>query len=160
MKIQKKRACSSVVERRPYKTDAEGSIPSMPNMKSVVICGSRRFKPEMRKFADELKKFGVIVFEPYLHQRKEDEWQKIPDGYKKFVSLGLTHDHFYKIKMADVVYVYNKGGYCGCSTTLEIGGAVVLGKPIYVFSEDEELARNSLFREIIKTPKDLVKRLQ
>ena len=128
-------------------------------MKTVVMCGSRRFKPEIREFAKRLKKLGVVVYEPYLHSG-QDEWAKLSDDYKKFVALGLTHDHFYKIKMADVVFVYNKDGYSGCSTTLEIGYAVALGKPIYALSADEELSRHILFREIIQIPEELAKRLQ
>lgn len=129
-------------------------------MKSVVICGSRRFKTEIRKFAKDLKSHDVIVFEPYLHQGK-DEWEKLSGEYQDFVLLGLTHDHFYKIRMADVVYIYNKNGYSGVSTTLELGYAVALGKVIYAFSEDkDEGCRNVLFREIIKTPEVLLKKLR
>jgi len=128
-------------------------------MKSVVICGSRRFKPEIREFTKKLKELGAVVYEPYLHQG-QDEWTNLSDDYKRFVALGLTHDHFYKIKMADVVFVYNKDGYSGCSTTLEIGYAVALGKPIYALSADEELSRHILFREIIQIPEELAKRLQ
>lgn len=128
-------------------------------MKSVVLCGSRRFKLEIRKFAKELKDLGVIVFEPNLHQG-HDEWVNLSDDYKRYVALGLTHDHFSKIRMADVVYVFNKDGYSGVSTTLEIGYAVALDKPIYAFSIDsEEICRNVLFREIITQPEGLVKKL-
>ena len=67
----------------------------------------------------------------------------------------------YKIKMADVVYIFNKDGYAGVSTTMEIGAAVALNKPIYAFSDkDTELCRLTLFREIIKTPKELYKKLK
>ena len=129
-------------------------------MKSIVICGSSRFKLEMRKFAKKLKKLGVVVYEPYLHRGK-DEWANMSESYKELISSGLTFDHFYKIQMADVVFVFNKGGYSGVSTTLEVGYAVALGKPIYALSEDnEELCRHVLIREIIKTPRELIKRLK
>lgn len=129
-------------------------------MKTVVMCGSRRFKPEIRKFAKRLKKLGVIVYEPYLHSG-HDEWAKLSDDYKKFVALGLTHDHFYKIQMADVVFIFNKDGYAGNSTTLEIGYAVALGKPIYALSGDsKELFRHVLFREIVSSPTELAKKLK
>jgi len=65
-------------------------------MKSVVICGSRRFKADIRKFEVGLVRTGVVVYSPYLHEGK-DEWDKLPLQYKKFTALGLTHDHFYKI---------------------------------------------------------------
>lgn len=135
-------------------------LPPNISMKSVVICGSRRFKPEMRKFAAQLKKLGIVVYEPYLHEGK-NEWDNLSEDYKKFVALGLTHDHFYKIKMADVLYIYNKNGYSGVSTTLELGYAVALGKPIYALSDkDEELCRLVLFKETIRSPRELVRRLK
>ncbi len=130
-------------------------------MKSVVICGSKRFKPEIIKFAKELEKAGIVVHAPFLHKGKDNEWGKFSDQYKKFIAMGLTLDHFYKIKMADVVYVYNKNGYSGVSTTLELGHAVALGKPIYALSDkDEELCRVVLFKKIIKTSKELIKNLR
>lgn len=129
-------------------------------MKTVVLCGSRRFKLEIREFAKQLKTLGVVVYEPYLHSG-QDEWASLSQEYKQFIALGLTHDHFYKIKMADVVFVFNKGGYSGNSTTLEIGYAIALGKPIYALSgDDEELCRRVLFREIITTPSELVNKLK
>ncbi len=129
-------------------------------MKTVVMCGSRRFKPEIREFAKRLKKLGVVVYEPYLHSG-QDEWAKLSDDYKIFVALGLTHDHFYKIQMADVVFIFNKDGYAGNSTTLEIGYAVALGKPIYALNDgDKELCRHVLFREIISSPTELAKKLK
>lgn len=128
-------------------------------MKTVVLCGSRRFKPEMREFGKKLKELGAVVYEPYLHSG-QDEWAKLSDDYKRFIALGLTHDHFYKIQMADVVFVFNKDGYAGSSTTLEIGYAVAIGKPIYALTGDEELCRHVLFREIISLPEELVKRLK
>lgn len=115
-------------------------------MKSVVICGSRRFKPEIRRFAIDLESLGVVVYAPFLHS-VGDEWSQLSQDYKKFVALGLTHDHFYKIRMADVVFVYNKDGYSGPSTTLEVGCAVALDKPVYALSDkDAEICRLVLFR--------------
>lgn len=129
-------------------------------MKSVVICGSRRFKPEERRFAAKLRRLGVTVYDPYFHSG-EKEWEGLSEAYKKFVALGLTHDHFYKIKMADIVFLYNPDGYAGVSTTLELGYAMALGKPIYAFSdEDKELCRKVLFRGVAKTPKELARILK
>ena len=128
-------------------------------MKSVVLCGSRRFKPAMREFGKKHKELGVIVYEPYLHSGQED-WTNLSDAYKRFIALGLTHDHFYKIRLADVVFVFNQDGYIGNSTTLEIGYAVALGKPIYALDTDEELCRHVLIREIITSPEELINKLQ
>ena len=129
-------------------------------MKTVVLCGSRRFKKEIRAFAKELKSKGVVVYEPHLHEGK-DEWSKLSDDYKNYTALGLTYDHFQKIKNADVCFVINIDGYSGVSVTLEIGYAVALGKPIYALSKDkEERCRDVLFKDIIKTPKELMEVLK
>ncbi len=129
-------------------------------MKSVAICGSRRFKTEIHALAEQLRGMGVVVHVPPLPSF-EEEWKELPRDQKEFIALGLTHNHFYKIQMADVVYIYNKGGYSGFSTTLEIGYAVATGKPIYALEKDEgEICRHVLFQEIIKMPEELVKRLQ
>ena len=128
-------------------------------MKSVVICGSRRFEKEIRKFGKDLRKFGVVVYEPILNQDRRID--SLSPNLKRYAFLGLTHHHFSFIRKADVVYLYNKGGYTGNSGTLELGFSEALGKPIYVMSEDkEEACRNVLFDEIIKTPRELVKRLK
>ena len=129
-------------------------------MKSVVICGSSRFKKEVVKFSEELRKLGVIVFEPRLFGANK-EWENITGEVKRLVAAGLTYDHMQKMRQADVVYIYNKGGYAGNSTTMEIGFAVALGKIIYAFENDDtEVCRDILFKEIIKTPKELEKRLK
>lgn len=152
---------SSPVPRGIGATDGTPSIKNsnlIKNMKSVVLCGSRRFKPEIIEFGKKLKELGVTVFEPHL-LCGQDEWNNLSQEYKDFIILGLTHDHFHKIRMANIVFVFNKDGYVGNSTTLEIGYAVALGKPVFALSPDEELSRNVLFREIIQTPEDLFKRL-
>ncbi len=55
-------------------------------MKSVVLCGSRRFKPQIRKFAQELKKKGATVLELCL--RRGDENQRTPTK-SKFLKMPL-----------------------------------------------------------------------
>ncbi|MBI2010829.1 MAG: nucleoside 2-deoxyribosyltransferase [Candidatus Colwellbacteria bacterium] len=130
-------------------------------MKSIAICGSSRFKPEIKEWTQRLEDLGVTVYPPYLvGNPDQDGWKNLNEEQKKFVALGLTHDHFYKIQMADVVFIYNKDGYAGNSTTLEIGYSVAMGKPIYALTEDGEICRHVLFREFISSPEELVKRLQ
>jgi hypothetical protein len=130
-------------------------------MKSAVICGSSRFATEMREFAQKLKDLKVVVYEPHLYRALGGVWEEIKDFDKKFVAMGLTHDHFYKIRMADVVYIFNKDGYIGISTNIEIGYAVALNKPVYVYEElDEDPCRKILFRKAIKTPEELVEVLK
>ncbi len=127
-------------------------------MRSVVICGSTRFKTEIREFAKRLKEAGVVVFEPHFRFDPEG-WEKLSNDDKKYIALGLSHDHFHKIRMADVVFIYNKEGYSGNSTTLEIGFAVSTGKPIYALAADDEVCRQVFFRELVGSPEELIKKL-
>lgn len=78
-------------------------------MKSVVICGSRRFRPEIRKFEEKLKEKGVVVFPPILNVNRNIV--KLPPDLKRYAFLGLTLHHFEFIRKADVVFIYNKDGY-------------------------------------------------
>jgi len=130
-------------------------------MKSVVICSSSRFAEEVREFSKQLKEKGVMVYEPSLYRASGGDWEKIRDFDKRFVALGLVHDHLHKIRLADVVFVYNKEGYIGNSVTLEIGYALALNKPIYAFCDkDEEKCRKVLFQEFISSPEELIKVLR
>jgi len=130
-------------------------------MKSVVMCGSSSFASESREFAAQLKKLGVVVYEPHFYRASGGVWSEIKESDRKYVALGLTHDHFYKIRMADVVYVYNKDGYAGVSTNIEIGYALACNKPIYAQDEnDAEPCRKVLFSGVVKKPEELLKFLQ
>lgn len=128
-------------------------------MKSVVICGSRRYKTEVRKFAKDLKDRGVAVFEPIMNENTKIS--ELDEDLKRYAFLGLTWHHIEFIRKADVVFIYNKDGYMGNSTTLELGAAAALGKPIYALEEDKtEGCRNVLIDEIVSTPEKLVKYLK
>ena len=131
-------------------------------MKSVVICGSSRYAQEIIEFAEKLEELGAIVYKPNLYRSNpEADWEALKDFDKKFVAMGLTHDHFYKMRLADVVYVFNKDAYAGVSTTFEIGYAAALNKPIYVYDgNDSEVCRKVLISKEVKTPGDLIKYLQ
>ena len=55
-------------------------------MKSVVICGSGRFKTEVIKFSTELRKLGVVGFEPPFPLREPKlikEFQSLSETYKE-----------------------------------------------------------------------------
>ena len=128
-------------------------------MKTVVICGSRRYKTEVRQFAQELKKHGVIVFEPIMNTNPKIN--HLDEDLKTYAFLGLTWHHLEFIRKADVVFIYNQDGYMGNSTTLELGAAAALVKPIFALEPDpQEATRNVLIDEIIGTADELIKRLK
>jgi len=140
-------------------------------MRSVVICGSQRFKDEIAAFANDLRELGVpVVFEPnFRRQRKEmltkDEKDRLKSqSYRERVPA-MVHEHFNRIRKADVCYIYNKGGYLGINTTLELGFAHGKNMVIYALEPEKsveeggEICRDILFTEIIDSPEELVKRL-
>lgn len=128
-------------------------------MKNVVICGSRRYKDEARAFAAKLRAGGVVVFEPFFNMNREID--TLAPDLKKYAFLGLTWHHFELIRKADVVFIYNKDGYMGNSSTMELGAAAALAKPVYALEEDKtESCRNVLIDEVISTPKELIKKLK
>lgn len=128
-------------------------------MKSVVICGSRRFIAEIRKFEQELRDEGVTVFSPILNTNTAI--RDLPDDLKRYAFLGLTWHHLEFIRKADVVFFYNKDGYLGNSSTLEMGAAAALGKPIFALEDkDEEACRKVLIDGIVSSAKDLIKHLK
>src|SRR5438105_5576898 len=121
-------------------------------MKSVTICSSSRFAPAVRRFADELKKFGVTVFLPNFYRVSGGDWNRLNSFDKKFVAMGLTYEHFQKIRMGDVFFLYNEDGYAGISTNMEIGYAVACNKPIYALSDvDEDPCRQVLISSIVRS---------
>ena len=141
-------------------------------MKSVVVCGSQRFKDEIRKFVTDLKELGVpVVFEPNFEGqsadfvKKEEKERLKSETYREQVPA-MVHAHFERVRKADVCYIYNKNGYLGINTTLELGYAHGKGMIIYAleheqpYDEGGEICRDILFFEIVKTPEELVKKLQ
>jgi nucleoside 2-deoxyribosyltransferase len=130
-------------------------------MKSVTICSSNRFAEEAEAFAAGLRAHGVVVFSPYFYSHNYGDLEKVEGHNKKFIAIGLTLDHFEKIKKGDLTFFYNKDGYSGNSTTLELGYAVALGKTIYALSnKDPETCRDVLFDGYAGTPEELLQVLK
>lgn len=139
-------------------------------MKSVVICGSQRYKDEIYAFSKRLKELGApLVFQPNFEQEnwlaQKEEKERLQDkGYRSQVPA-MVHAHFERIRKADICFIYNKEGYLGVNTTLELGYAHGKGMVIYAleqehtYDEGGEICRDILFTEIVKTPEELIKRL-
>ena len=141
-------------------------------MKSVVICGSQRFSKEMHEFAKQLRKLGVpVVFTPnFKYLRKEfcalPEKKRLASKQYRQRVPELVLQHFDRIRKADVCFVYNKKGYLGVNTTLEIGFAHAKEMIIYSLEQESpieaggEVCRDILFSEVVKTPEKLFERLR
>lgn len=135
-------------------------------MKSVVICASQRFKDGVKEFSKKLEDLGVpLVLIPDFRYRKSkmakaEEKERLKSKSYRRSLPGLVRGHLQKVMKADVCFIYNKNGYIGYNTTLELGAAAILGKWIFALEKDlDEPCRGILFDKIVKTPEELVKYL-
>lgn len=125
-------------------------------MKSVVVCGSKKYKDEIARFCAELEKLGVLVFEPSIQQPISEDSMIHSEYVTAKLFKGLTLEHFDWIRKAEVCYVYNKDDYAGVSVTMEMAYASALGKPIFALTpKTGEPLRDTLIDKIVKTPKAL-----
>ena len=141
-------------------------------MKSVVICSSQRFSDEVNQFSARLKKLGVpVVFIPNFKNRKKsfanlDEKDRLASSksYRDKVPM-LAFQHFDRIRRADVCFIFNKDGYLGVNTTLELGFAHGRDMVIYALEperpgpEGGEPCRDIIFTEVVTTPEELFEKL-
>lgn len=142
-------------------------------MRSLVICGSMRFKDDIKKFVSGLKDCRVgIVLEPDFEDLSDDtvhkeEVERLKEKRYRERVPGLVLSHLWKkIAPADVVYIFNKDGYIGHNTLGELFFAV--GKEKYVCAYDEqmlvdgtvrEICAEILVNEVVKEPSQLSKLL-
>lgn len=130
-------------------------------MKSVVVCGSKKYAKEMRQFCQQLEKAGVLVFEPSFSDPPITEGEKIHSDFATSkIFKGLTLEHFDWIRKSEVCFIFNKDEYVGTSVSLEMGYACALGKPIFALStKTGDPCRDALIDKVVKSPAKLIKLL-
>ena len=127
-------------------------------MKSVVVCGSKKYRKEIAAFCAELEKLGVLVFEPSFGEVIPESAKFHSEYVTSKLFKGLTLEHFDWIRKAEVCYVFNKDAYVGASVTMEMAYASALGKPIFALEpETGDPCRDALIDKMIATPKALAK---
>jgi ABC-type transport system involved in Fe-S cluster assembly fused permease/ATPase subunit len=88
----------------------------------ITVLGSTKYRNEINQWAlKRTKERFLVLFAPFA---KED----IPN--LEDLREELEIQHFQKIRMANLVFVYNKDKYIGDSTRLEIEYAKLIGKRI------------------------------
>lgn len=96
--------------------------------KVITLCGSTKFKDEFMRIQRELTLAGHIVlsvgcFGHSGDKFTEDQKQMLDDMHKR------------KIDMADAIFVINKDGYIGSSTSSEISYAHEHNKEVIYMEE-------------------------
>lgn len=131
-------------------------------MRSVVVCGSKKYYKEIADFCAELTKLGVLVFEPSFNDPPFAEDIKLHSDFitQKFFT-GLTLEHFDWVRKADVCFLFNKDNYAGISVTMEMAYATALGKPIFALNpKTGDPCRDSLIDKVANSVEALVNLLK
>jgi N-dimethylarginine dimethylaminohydrolase len=125
-------------------------------MKSVVVCGSKRYKSDIADFCAALEKLGVLVFEPSFDEVLPEDTFVHSDYVTSKLFKGLTLEHFDWIRKAEVCYVFNKSDYVGISVTMEMAYASALGKPVFAATPvTGDICRDAMIDKVVTTPKEL-----
>jgi hypothetical protein len=102
----------------------------------ICLCGSSRFVAQMAVLGWLMEKEGAIVLG--LHLLPPGYPTAVPDHLAEAEGVKEHMDelHLRKIDLADRVFVVNKGGYIGESTSREIAYARAHGKPVGFLEPD------------------------
>ena len=128
----------------------------MHDMQSVVICASKKHATQVSNFANELRGYGVLTYEPNFSEPIPETTAFSSEHVRSMVFKGITLEHFEWIRRADVCYILNIDGYCGASVTLEKGFAYALGKVMIGHSKDTgDPCRDALIDFVVPSAKSL-----
>ena len=129
-------------------------------MRTVAICGSKKFREQIHEFAVELEKLGVVVFEPNFKEPLPEYFKADSENITNIIFKGLTLEHFDWIRKADVCFVYNAEDYVGVSVTMEMAYASALAKPVYALTpKTGDPCRDSMIDKVAPTPEGLLRLL-
>lgn len=97
-------------------------------MKIVTVCGSMRFKNEMKKIAYILEiKYGMCVLQCVYNE------ENLEVSEEDIVILNAAH--YKRIELSDAIFVVDMQGYIGEQTKKEIAFAKKLGKEVMFYTE-------------------------
>lgn len=111
-------------------------------MKTVCICGSFRHYDDMLVFRDALLARGVQCDWPTVEERQDPKTLSPEDARAAILR------HLERMDRADLVFIYNKGGYLGKSVVMEIGYGYARRKPLYALSPIADQFLMSLIKAI------------
>jgi hypothetical protein len=119
-------------------------LPEKPHKRYpiVTVIGSTRFDKEIKEWAWEHTKKGyLILFAPFA--KEEHVTDKINFETYRFL---LEEQHFQKMELADIIFVFNKNDYIGTSTSEELQYARSLSKKIYFLEPSVKCLHTTMFR--------------
>jgi hypothetical protein len=99
------------------------------NKEIITVIGSTRFREEIQEYALKETTNGNIILSAPFAKEEIENLEEIREE--------LEEQHFRKIIIADKILVYNKNGYLGESSILELNFAYRIGKKIEYLEEIE-----------------------
>jgi nucleoside 2-deoxyribosyltransferase len=108
----------------------------------------------MNRIEEMLFRNGINCIKPVPFPHRDPKKSRSKEEEK----IG-TKEHIENVKRADIIYVIDKGGYVGRSTSVEIGVAYGLGKRIYAMEKIEDTAVDILIDEVL-SPKELISKIK
>ena len=133
----------------------------------ITICSSLRNRTELKNFTKQLEHLGIrYVSSPDFDNLPEEVITKEEEARRtnKFYTDQLPYmakAWVNEVRKADLVFFFNKNGYLGINTTLELGVAIGMDKIIIALEKDiSEPCRNIYFDAICSTPEELYKFIQ
>lgn len=152
-------------------------------VKKIVFCSSQRFRPELISFIKKVKELikennlSFLILEPDFDELPT-EFLNLPEKerlknneYRKKLIWDASNHLFRRVKIADIVFIFNKDGYVGVNTSGELFAAAVLGKKIYALEEKILMGRypDDLYEEpfvsflisaVTSTPEEFIERIK
>lgn len=152
-------------------------------VKKIVFCSSQRFRPELISFIKKVKELikennlSFLILEPDFDELPT-EFLNLPEKerlknneYRKKLIWDASNHLFKRVKIADIVFIFNKDGYVGVNTSGELFAAAVLGKKIYALEEKILMGRypDDLYEEpfvsflisaVTSTPEEFIERIK
>jgi nucleoside 2-deoxyribosyltransferase len=108
----------------------------------------------MNRVEQILVKNGVRCIKPVPFPHGDPEKPRTRSEEKRG-----TREHIENVKRADIIYVVDKDGYVGRSTSVEIGVAYGLGKEIYAMEQIKDTAVDILVDKVL-SPEELVSKIK
>ena len=98
-------------------------------MKVITVCGSYKYKNEMKEIMEKMALKGNCMLTPIELTKPNKE------AYTKEEASMIDKMHKEKIKLSDAILVVNVDGYIGNSTKSEIEYAKSLNKEILYYTD-------------------------
>lgn len=139
----------------------------MPKHKKVCLIGSLKFLEDFKRIESMLENHGISCIIPIVYRNNLLSMLEDIKNPNKILEKIRTQEeetigtkmHIANVAVSDIVYIINRDGYVGRSTSVEIGVAWALGKKIYSMEKVSDPSVELLIHGVI-SPEQLVEKIK